>query len=131
MTTASNWDPSPQEREWYREVMTGDLGYLVRRDGVDRIKLDRTQEEIIRPFRPGEWTPEKEHRPMTVAQVAEICFLADRRLITFTHNPGLKKAWHDLKEEEKIAWMDKGPTKDPMRKALYQGITEALRPYFR
>lgn len=126
-----DWDPAPQERQWYRESTTGDLGYLVRRNGADRIRLDRPNEEIVRPFRVGEWTPENERRPMTIAQVAEICFLADRRLITYTENPGLAKGWHDLSDELKIQWMERGPKKGAMRIALYQAIKTAMEPFYR
>lgn len=131
MNDQREWDPAPQEREWFRQSSSGNLGWLVRREGTDRIKLDRTGEDIVVPYRQGEWIPENEHRPMTIAQVAEICFLADRRLITYTHNPGLKKDWGDLKDEEKIEWMERGPKKDPMRAALYRAINDAMRPYFR
>ena len=103
----------------------------MRREGTDRIKLDRAGEDIILPYRQGEWVPEAERRPMTIAQVAEIAFVAHRRLITYTHNPGLKREWSDLKDEEKIEWMETGPKRDPMRAALYRAITEAMRPYFR
>jgi hypothetical protein len=131
MKTDRDWDPAPQEREWFRESSSGDLGYRVRREGIDKIRLDRPHEEIVRAFKVGEWVPEQERRPMTIAQVAEIAFLADRRLITFTVNPGLKKDWVDLSDEVKIDWMEKGPKKDPMRAALYKAIMDAMRPWFR
>lgn len=93
--------------------------------------MNRPDEDIVVPFRQGEWVPEMEHRPMTIAQVAEIAFTADRRLITFAVNPGLAKSWHDLSDDLKIQWMEKGPKKEPMRIALYKAIKEALKPYYR
>ena len=126
-----DWDPAPQEKEWYREAATGELGWLVKRGGVERIKLNRPAEDIVRPFRQGEWVPEQERRPLTIAQVAEIAFVADNRLVTFIGNPGLKKLWWDLNDEEKIWWMEKGPSKQPQQAALYKAITDAMRPFFR
>jgi hypothetical protein len=131
MTEARDWDPAPQEKEWFRESSSGNLGWKVKRDGIWKIRLDRAMEEVIRPYRDGEWVPEKEKRPMTVAQVGEICFLADRRLITYTESPGLKKDWHDLSDDLKIQWMERGPTKGDMRVSLYKGIKEALAPFYR
>jgi hypothetical protein len=129
--TEKNFDPAPQEREWYRQVSSGELGWLVKRDGIEKIKMNRPDEDLVVPYRQGEWVPENEHRPMTIAQVAEICFVADRRLVTFTVNPGLKKDWVDLTDEMKIQWMEKGPKKEQKRVALYKAITEALRPFYR
>jgi hypothetical protein len=131
MVAEKNWDPAPQEREWYRESTTGELGYLVRRDGIDKVRMNRPDEEIIRPFRIGEWVPENERRPMTISQVAEICFIADRRLITYTESPGLAKTWHDLSDEVKIQWMETGPKKGAMRIALYGAIKTAMGPFYR
>lgn len=125
------WDPAPQEREWFRQSSSGNLGWLVRREGTDRIKLDRAGEDIVVPYWQGEWIPENERRPMTIAQIAEICFVADRRLITYTHNPGLQKNWADLKDEDKIEWMEKGPRKDRMRAKLYRLIMDGMAEYYR
>lgn len=128
---ADTWDPLPHEKQWYRQGGSGgQLGWLVRRNGADRVKLDREAEEITLPFKAGDWVPEREHRPMTVAQLAQVAFEADRVLCFFVGLPANKKKdWVSLSDDQKIAWMDKGPTKHEIRKALYRAVSDALRPF--
>jgi len=125
----AEWDPHVNQREWYRDVTTGDLGWRVRRGGVDKIRLDRPNEELIRPFRPGEWVPVQEHRPYTVAQVAKIAFMADQVLMSY--QGGKKKEWVSLSDDERIWWMEKGPKKNEMRARLYMAVFEAMKPFYR
>ena len=128
---AADWDPAPQEREWYRNVATGDLGWVVRRGGAQKIRLDRASEEIIRSLN-AEWVPENEHRPMTIAQVGQVAFEADRRLCWFIGMAeNAKKEWADLNDDQRIMWMQTGPTKNPMRRELYEAVTGVLRKYAR
>ena len=127
----TDWDPAPQEREWYRNVGTGDLGWVVRRGGAQKIRLDRASEEIIRALN-GEWMPENEHRPMTIAQLAQVAFEADRRLCWFVGlAENAKKEWADLNDDQRIMWMQTGPTKHPIRRELYEAVTGALRKHSR
>lgn len=125
-TPIQHWDPHPHQRVWYRSAVTGDRGWMVIRDGVDSIKLDRPNQEIVRPYYSSEWAAEKEHRPMTIAQVAQVAFAADRQLCTALQLYGQGKTqWIDLPEEKKIRWYNEGP-KNPVRAKLYLAVRKAL-----
>ena len=125
-----NWDPTPQERVWYRDATSGQLGWMVRRDGEDKIRLDRPLEEICLKYIPGAWKAQTEHRPLNPAEVAQVAFAADCRLsraIGIVENS--KKEWQSLDDDQRIAWMSTGPTKDPLRAELFRAITGALEKY--
>lgn len=124
------WDPEPRERVYYRNTMTGDRGYLVRRGGRDVIRLDRPNEEIIHTLSPAQWRVDKEHRPLTDMQLAQVAYAADERLCFFLgeHDPS-RKDWIDLSDKERIRWMRKGAPPDPrVRQVLWHKIMETLRP---
>lgn len=124
---AADWDPKPSERDYYRKLPTGDLGYLVRRDGKDCIRLDRPHQEIIVPFREGEWKAEHEAHKWSRAQVAKIAFEADRELChALQIFDKAKKDWRSLHEDERLAWMSKGPKSPALRVKLYAAIMEVL-----
>lgn len=126
----ADWDPEPGEREWYRETSSGQLGYRVRRGGRDRIRLDRGSEEILRAFTPGEWSPEKERRPLMAFHLARVAFEADRALCSNIGLPeNARKEWSSLSEDQKKAWLTVGPTKDPMRKRLYESIQAGMAEF--
>lgn len=126
-----NYDPPKGERKYYRSSVSGDLAYLVRRDGKDHIKLDRPMEDICRPFRPDQWIEEKSHAPLARAHIVQVAFEADKRLCPFL---GLhleaRKDWLSLRDEERIQWLSDGPkTKDPIRRGMWKHLMEALEPY--
>lgn len=125
-----HWDPKPQEREWYREAATGQLGWLVRREGQDKIRLDREAEEILRKLDTSVWVPQLEHRPLNTANAAMVAFDADRSLC---RHVGLmensRKEWASLSDDQRIAWMTDGPTTHPIRAALFRAVQEALEPH--
>jgi hypothetical protein len=127
-----NWDPALQERQYHRSRQTGERGYMVRRKGTDFIRLDRPQQEILRPFRESEWIPDVEHRPFTKAQVAQVCFEADRKLCFFLglHDKA-KKEWLSLSDEHRIGWMKRGPLTPPIRHEQWRAIMTALEPLTR
>lgn len=127
----SDWDPEPHGREWYSHTRTGERGYFVRRGGKNCIRLDRPMEDISKPFNESEWNPDREHRPMTAAQVAQIAFEADRKLCFYL---GLRersrKEWQSLSDKQRQFWMSKGPN-ESQRAELYAGVFLAMRPFFR
>ena len=131
--TLDDWDPLPSERTYYRSTSSGDLGYLVRRGGEDKIRLDRPMEEIIRPLRENEWQREQEFRPFARAQVAAIAFETDKLLCKMLglHKEG-KAEWLSLKDDDRIAFMQDGPAGgNPLRRDLYLAIRGILDPYSR
>ncbi len=126
-----DWDPAPHQRIWYKSRQgTGDRGWLVVRDGIDHIKLDRPNQEILRPFNSGsEWERDLAATCMTIAQVAQVCVVADRQLcIARQLFAEPRKEWLSMSDREKQLWMTTGPTKHPERAALYRAIREALSP---
>lgn len=122
-----DWDPKPQERTWYRETVTGQSGYLVRREGRDMVRMDRGPDvEIVRPLN-GEWQPEKNHKPLTPAHVGQVCFEADRCLSRFNGNANnVRRNWLDLTDKQRQMWIETGPQNDPMRKGLYEAVRASL-----
>lgn len=125
------WDPpSEEERVYYRDIQTGDLGYMVRREGKACIRLDRPLQEIIRPYRKNQWKPDVEHRPLTKFQVTRIAFEADRQLcLTLGLHDKAKREWMSLTDEQRIAWSDGGPTDKVERVKLYRSVMKALSPF--
>ncbi len=130
MNEQLDYEPQPNQRDWYSHTRTGDRGYLVRRDGTDYVKLDRPNEEILKRLN-GEWHKDEEHRPMTVAQIAQVAFEADKKLCFFLgQHERARKEWPSLSDKERIAWMREGPKGGP-RQALYEAIFESQREWFR
>lgn len=113
------------KRVYYRHTQTGDLGYLAE-DG-EHIILDRPLERIERP-KDGNWELDKERRPLTKYQLAQIAFAADAQLCAALGqknvNPG---QWANLREQDRIKWIEHGPRKG-IRRTLYAFVLEALKP---
>lgn len=124
---SGDWDPKPSERRYYRNARTGDLGYLVERDGKDVIRYDRPNEEILRPYRQDEWIVEREHRKLTAAQIAHVAFEADKKLCLFIGLPNqANREWLSMKDEERIRWIKDGPSSGLARMHLFGAIKFAL-----
>jgi hypothetical protein len=121
----AEWDPDPKDREYFRECTSGQLGWLVRREGVDRIKLDRAM-DICVPY--GiDWLAESDHRPLNMAHLAQVAFAADRMLNRFLGNQeNAVKQWESLSDEQRRGWIETGPKNEGMRKDLYQAVMAAL-----
>lgn len=121
-----NWDPSPAERTYYRRKTDHQLGWMVRREGKDCIRLDRAAQDLIEKL-DGKWELHENRRPLGIGNLAQICFEADKALCRFL---GMQKEaranWVDLSDDMRIAWMRKGPVRDPLRRALYVAIKAAL-----
>jgi len=114
-------------KQYYRHALTGDLGYLVSRDGRDFIRFDRPLDPTETLFRPERWLPEVEPRPLTTMQVAKIAFEADKYLCAALGMPEKSKApWINLRDDERILWLHTGPT-EPVRQQLYLAIASALQ----
>lgn len=122
----TNWDPKPTQREWYRHVMTGERGFRIVRNGMDRVQVARQGENLDRPLDPREWTRETEQRPYSVAQIAQVAHAADAILC---RHIGLyetaRKKWADLTDEQKQRWYEGGP-RHPKRQKLYRSIMDSF-----
>ena len=102
-----NWDPTPDEKTFYRSTQDGQRGFLVRRGGKDKIRLDRPMEEIILPLS-AQWVPDVQSHPLTAHAVAKIAFVADRALCEAMGRrlPGKDGDWLSLREQLRIKWME-------------------------
>ena len=126
--TEDKWDPEPHEKQWFQDAMTGDRGWLVRREGKDCIRLDRPNMDHWRPYKQGEWKPLKEHRPFSRGQITQVAFVADRMLLKIRGDHDLaKKTWGDITDDQRRRWIQHGPEQDPLRRKLYEAIMSVLR----
>ena len=127
-------DPPPSERRYFRNKRTGDRAYLVERDGKTYMRLDRSLEEILKPYNGSTqsmWEADGEWRPLNRVAIAQICFEADKVLIRalgdFEHS---KKEWLSLRPHQRQIWMD-GGLRNPARRALWEAIQAAMEPLAR
>lgn len=127
-----DWDPKPTERAYYRHALTGDLGWLVRREGVEHIRLDRPMTDQVVKYQAEEWKLDMAPVPLTLAQVAQVAFEAHKKLMYFTGNMDEARwSWgKDLTEEERLTFMKEGPEGE-MAQRLYVGIQVALSKFAR
>jgi hypothetical protein len=124
---SDDWDPTPDQRTYYRSAEDGQRAYLVKRGGKDMVRLDRPMEEILRPL-DGSWRPDTQTYPFTAHQVAEVAFAADRALCrTMGKHLDAGKEWLSLKEQARIKWMEEGPSTGDIRDDLYDAIMGTLK----
>lgn len=124
--TPRNFDPDPGRRIWVQSSVTGDVGWLVRRDGQERVRLDRPNQEIVVDFN-GNWTQIVEHRRIAHSQLVRVAFEADRELMRLLgHHDKARKEFRDLGEKQLAAWIEEGPKEPPIRALLYRSIMDTL-----
>ena len=120
----------PDERLWYRNRRTGDLGYLEERDGKTVIHLDRIGDDDanIRPFVESDWQPEEIRRPLTCHQVAILTWESDKNLCRMLgRGHESRKEWLSLSDADRMQWMSFGPEDGGIRDRLYDAITDSLK----
>ena len=126
----NNWEPDEHDRMYFRNKLEGNLGYLIKEDGKDKIKLDRPGEHIARPFKPNEWIQEKETRKFTQAQITQIAFEADKKLCQLLGDWDKgKRDWIGLGDKMRIDWIRYGPDDPPVRAHLYHAIMGTMSPH--
>jgi hypothetical protein len=107
--------------------MYGGLGYQVIRAGKPAIRLDRPHEETVFPIT-DRWQLDRDHRPLTRAQVAMVAFEADRKLafLLGIHDRS-PKTWLDMTDDQRVAFIKHGPPGNPpVRRLLFARITKLL-----
>lgn len=125
-----HWDPAEHERTYYSHMTTGDLGWMVRREGRDCIRLDRPAQEIVRVYKEDEWRPEREHRQLNRYQLVQIAFEADKKLCFFLGKHEVaRKEWLSMRDEQRITWAQNGPGAGSGRPELFQAIMKCLERY--
>jgi hypothetical protein len=113
-----------------RHQTTGELGYMVRRGGLEAVRLDRPMQEILR--KPSsDWQPEEAHRPLAEAHVARVAFEADKALAqALGDHAGVRRNWADMSDAERLKWMRNGPP-GLVRAKLRDGIYALLESHTR
>lgn len=120
----TDWDPEPQDREWYTHRHTGERGFRVVRNGKDAIRLDRPTDPFAIRSMAEEWQRDEGWRPLTVHQRAQIAFEADRALCrALGMHAEAKKGWNELSDRERNVWVELGPKEDT-RAGLWEVIME-------
>lgn len=122
-------DPTPDRRTYYKNVATGDRGYMVRRHGADHIKYDRPGSDQTRLFNADEWTLEQQSRQIPAHEIAQVAFAADRRLCRLLGKlQESRREWLDLDNEERVRWVKEGPRvpADSMRSRVWRAVVNAM-----
>lgn len=125
-----DYDPPKFERVWVRHRLNGNRGWLVRRAAKDCVRLDRENEDIIVPYRKGDWLDEEDIRPLTEAQMAQVAIEAVRGAMSLAlgmHEEARKLDWRNMSDRERIKWMREGPASPPILKQLYVANMGVLR----
>ena len=125
MKSEDHWDPKPHERKYYRSAIDGQRGYLVRRDGKDRIRYDRPMEDLHTDL--SGWIEDKQLHPMSAHAAAKIAFIADKALCKAIGDYGPKEEWIDLSDKERIRFMKDGPDVGGFRDEFHKGIMGLLK----
>lgn len=124
-----NWDPPEDRREWWRNIRDGQRGYKVRRNGVWRIRLDRPEQDINLPMTGYAWTVDHDLRPLNKHDVATVAFAADKRLcFVLGDHESSRREWHELTEQERIRFMQKGPEDTRIRNNVWRAIMRETEP---
>lgn len=130
--TPRDWDPPPGQRIYVRNADTGQLGWLVRRNGKDCVRLDRANQEIITAFSGATWLQVVEHRPLNRVQLVQIAFEADKALLrSLGEYEKAKKEWLSLSDKQRVAWIEEGPKDPPIRAMFYRTIMDFLEEHMR
>jgi hypothetical protein len=126
-------DPPEAERTWMRHVQTNELGYLVKRSGAEYVKYNRESEDIAVPYKPGEWVPDVDRRPLTGAQVAQIAHAADRELCkSLGMHKEAKLEWQSIRDTQRAAMIEgKPPGKPAIRAKVWTAIWDELKDFCR
>lgn len=124
-----DWEPAPKERQFVRHVDTGELGYLVRRQGQQKVRLHNEGQEILRAWVPGNWTPEVVRRELSKFAIARVAFEADKALCKELGLHGVaRRIWDKLTEAQRMAFVKDGPTgaMSSRRRIVYLAITMGI-----
>lgn len=126
-TPRADTDPVGDQRVWYRHVETGDLGFLVMRDGEQKIKYDQGGDRVVKLD--GKWRAEVAHTPLTAQAVGRVAFEADKGLCIALglHAEG-RRDWLLMSPTERIAFTTSGPigAHNDIRARLFSFVNRSL-----
>jgi hypothetical protein len=128
MNLPDDYDPTPEAKVWYRSTTDGQLGWFVKRGGIQKIKYDRPgPREILKPFNKIDWTLCDDHRALTPVHLGEITFEADKVLRRILGQyEGVYRDWRLIPGPERKQWIAVGPRDDPARIKLYRTIQRVM-----
>lgn len=111
-------EPEPGET-MYRHVESGELGF--HKEGSDRIRVVFDDgRQLYRTYMPQQWVDQddKRMRPVNKAQVAQVCFAADRELCKVIGLGEIARApgWDLMRDTDRARWIDKGPRGTDIRR---------------
>lgn len=121
-----DWDPRPDERKYYRSTVDGQRGWLVRREGQDRVRLDRPMEDYHVKL-DQTWVSDVQQHPMSAHAAAKIAYIADQALCGAIGEFAPKKAWIDLSDKERVRFMKDGPDVGGFRDEFHKGVKDLLK----
>jgi hypothetical protein len=129
-----DFDPLEEDRVYVRNIVNGNLGWLVRRDGREMVRLDRPMEEILFPMvrlpdgEPKDWAQESRPRAIGPGVAARIAFEAHRALCAALGKHMKAKAeWLSLSENARHDFITKGPRNGtPIEVKLWDAILKVL-----
>jgi hypothetical protein len=123
-----DFDARAPDKQYVHHVTTGDRGTIVETDEGLFVRLDRVNQEILKPYHEHEWIPEESHRPMTMHSAGQVSYEADMALRRALGMPRGGPEWISLREPDKLRWIRKGPQDRGPREKLYKAIRKALAP---
>lgn len=128
---ADDYDPSEQDKDYYRHRLSGNLGWMVRRGGREMIRLDRPQEEILFHYRAADWDAEDRPRQLGPGQAARVAFEAYKALCAITGKPNrAKMEWHSMSEQARVDFSTKGPRNPTqLEKKLWEAVVQTLAEF--
>jgi hypothetical protein len=120
-------DPPLGDRVYYRSNVTGERGFLVTRNGEQRVKMDRPGEELTRRL-DTEWKSERVPVSMTDMQKVQVAWATDQVFCRVLGNRAAnKKEWLSMSPDERISFLENGPGDSGRRDALFLAIMGALK----
>lgn len=133
--TAIHWDPIEEEKTYYRNEQSGQLAWVVRREGKEFMRLDRPSEEILLPCRrnaegcPSGWKEEARPRLLGPGVIGRIAFEAYKALCGATGKAmRAKMEWLSLSEAARHDFIVRGPKNaTPLERALWEAMSKVLK----
>jgi hypothetical protein len=92
------------------------------------IRYDMESQERLSPLKPEIWKLDEDHRPLTIATLAQVAHAADCKLVYFLGRRDPIKEWGALTEANRQSFMREGPTGEhlALRKSLFNAIMANL-----
>lgn len=125
------FEPAEDERILMKLGQNGDLGYLVRHDGMLKVRRNLVNELILftwTPTSPGGWQEYGSPFEIGPGQAVMVAYAADRALLgALGRYEEARKPWDGLTDKARLAFMREAPTDHVLRTRLYGLIMKALQ----